>query len=60
LASRFETSERGKEGSVNLHGTSPWHPESFDECVVAANVIHHGTCPWHEYSSLFDLLTIPA
>jgi hypothetical protein len=34
--------------SVNLHGTSPWHPKNLrQDFIVAANVRLHRTSRWH-------------
>ncbi len=42
-----ETSTTGQASSVNLHGTSPWHPlavETPDPCSNQRRP--HGTSPW--------------
>ena len=33
--------------NLNLHGTSPWHPEFSRSLLVATSVNLHGTSPWH-------------
>jgi len=35
--------------SVNLHGTSPWHPFSVTSLQVVSNVRLHGASPWHQF-----------